>query len=291
MSRWRALPSLSMLRAFDATARAGSFAEAGRMLNVTQAAVAQAVRGLEAELGVPLVQRAGRTAAPTAAGAALARALDEGFGRLEQGVAALREAEAGRVVRTCTTTFIAEAHVMPRLPGFWALHPGIEVALTPRPDPRDPAREGFDLAICAMTEGRDEPGPVGEVRPLCRSPVVAVCAPSLLAGGRSAQDLPWLIRAGDPADLADLAAAGLDPDRLRRVELGSPHLEMAACRQGLGAAAATEIICHADLEAGRLVRLPLTGLPVVSYMLVLPHGPRRAAVETFAGWLQGVFLE
>ncbi|NJS38566.1 MAG: LysR family transcriptional regulator, partial [Rhodobacteraceae bacterium] len=58
MSRWRDLPSLSSLRAFDATARQGSFAEAGRVLNVTHAAVTQAVRGLEAELGVALVRRA-----------------------------------------------------------------------------------------------------------------------------------------------------------------------------------------------------------------------------------------
>ena len=61
MSRWRDLPSLSLLRAFDATARHGGFTGAGRVLNVTHAAVTQAVRGLEAELGVVLVRREGRT--------------------------------------------------------------------------------------------------------------------------------------------------------------------------------------------------------------------------------------
>ena len=66
--RWRDLPSLSLLRAFDATARHGGFAGAGRALNVTHAAVTQAVRGLEAELGVVLVQRAGRTVALTEVG-------------------------------------------------------------------------------------------------------------------------------------------------------------------------------------------------------------------------------
>ncbi|MFN3280925.1 MAG: LysR family transcriptional regulator [Tabrizicola sp.] len=288
MSHWRDLPSLSMLRAFDATARAGSFAGAGRVLNVTHAAVTQAVRALEGELGVQLVRRAGRTVALTEAGAALARALDEGLGRVEAGIAALRQAEARRVVRVTTTTFIAETHVMPRLPEFWARHPGVEVALSPSPEKLDLAREGFDLAIRALSDGWEGTAEE-EIRPLCRSPVIAVCAPSLLATGLPPQDMPWVMGADRHLDLAEVAGTGLDPARLRRVEVGSPHLEMSACRQGLGAATATEIICRADLEAGRLVRLPLSGLPVVTYALVLPKGPRRPAVEAFAGWLATIF--
>ena len=286
--RWRDLPSLSALRAFDATARSGSFAEAGRMLNVTHAAVTQAVRGLEAELGMQLVRRAGRTVALTAAGERLAKALDDGFGAVEAGLQALREAEARRVVRVTTTTFIAETHVMPRLPEFWARHPGIEVAMSPSPSKVDLARDGFDMAIRALSEGWVE-GPDEEIRPLCRSQVIAVCAPSLAALGLHPQDMPWVIGTDRHWELAEVAGTGLDVSRLKRVEVGSPHLEMSACRQGLGAGTATEIICRADLEAGRLVRLPLSGLPVVTYAAVLPRGPRRATVDQFADWLATIF--
>lgn len=286
--RWRDLPSLSLLRAFDATARAGSFAEAGRVLNVTHAAVTQAVRALEADLGVQLVRRAGRTVALTGAGEALARSLAEGFGAIAAGVEALRQREARRIVRVTTTTFIAETHVMPRLPEFWARHPSVEVALSPSPARIDLERDGFDMAIRALSDGWEE-APGEEVRPLCRSPVIAVCAPSLLARGLHPQDMPWVMGADRHLDMAEVAGTGLDPDRLRRVEVGSPHLEMSACRQGLGAATATEIICRADLEAGRLVRLPLSGLPVVTYALVLPKGPRRPAVAAFADWLATIF--
>lgn len=289
MSRWRDLPSLSMLRAFDATARSGSFAEAGRVLNVTHAAVTQAVRGLEAELGVPLVRRAGRTVGLTGAGEKLARALDEGFGTVAAGIAALRQAEARRVLRVATTTFIAETHVMPRLPEFWARHPGIEVAMSPSPARADIHRDGFDLAIRALSEGWSEP-PGEEVRPLARIPLLAVCAPSLVARGRAdLQALPWIIGGDSPWDTDQLSATGIDPSRLNRVQVGSPHLEMSACRQGLGAMLATEIICRADLEAGRLVRLPLEGLPVVTYAVILPKGPRRPAVDAFADWLATIF--
>lgn len=286
--RWRDLPSLSMLRAFDATARAGSFAEAGRALNVTHAAVTQAVRALEGELGVPLVRRAGRTVALTEAGAVLARALDEGFGRLEAGIVALRQAETRRVVRVTTTTFIAEAHVMPRVPEFWARHPGVEVAISPDPTKQNFAQGGFDMAIRALADGWAE-DPDLEIRPLCRSQVLAVCAPGLAASGLDPQDMPWVIGADSSWEMVEIARTGLDVSNLKLVELGSPHLEMSACRQGLGAATATEIICRADLEAGRLVRLPLTGLPEVTYALVLPKGPRRPAVEAFADWLATIF--
>lgn len=288
MSRWRDLPSLSSLRAFDATARSGSFAEAGRVLNVTHAAVTQAVRGLEAELALQLVRRSGRTVALTEAGERLARALDEGFGAVATGIAALREAEARRVVRVTTTTYIAETHVMPRLPDFWARHPGIEVALSPSPSKIDLRRDGFDMAIRALSDGWTEAAEE-EIRPLCRSQVIAVCAPSLAARGLPPQDMPWVIGNENHWELAEVAGTGLDVTRLKRVEVGSPHLELQACRQGLGAGTATEIICRADLEAGRLVELPLGGLPIVTYAVVLPRGPRRPAVDAFADWLAMIF--
>jgi LysR family transcriptional regulator, glycine cleavage system transcriptional activator len=288
MSRWRDLPSLSLLRAFDATARQGSFAEAGRALNVTHAAVTQAVRGLEAELGVQLVRRSGRTVALTEDGSALARALEAGFDTIEGGIADLRQTEARRVVRVTTTTFIAETHIMPRLPDFWARHPGVEVAMSPNPSREDFVKGGFDMAIRALADGWAE-SPDEEIRPLCRSQVLAVCAPRLAASGLDPQDMPWVIGADSAWELGEVARTGLDVTRLKLVELGSPHLEMSACRQGLGAGTATEIICRADLEAGRLVVLPLQGLPEVTYAVVLPRGPRRAAVEAFAGWLASIF--
>ena len=288
MSRWRDLPSLSSLRAFDATARHGSFAEAGRVLNVTHAAVTQAVRGLEGELGVQLVRRAGRKVSLTEAGDRLARSLDDGFGAMASGIAALREAEARRVVRVTTTTFIAETHVMPRLPEFWARHPGVEVAMSPSPTKVDLARDGFDMAIRALPSDWVE-GPDEDIRPLCQSQVIAVCAPSMAASGLHPQEMPWVVGTDRYWEFAEVAGTGLDIKRIKWVEMGSPHLELSACRQGLGAGTATEIICRADLEAGRLVKLPLTGLPLVTYAIVLPKGPRRPAVESFADWLATIF--
>jgi LysR family glycine cleavage system transcriptional activator len=276
------------LRAFDATAKHGSFAEAGRVLNVTHAAVTQAVRALEAELGVPLARRSGRTVALTEAGAQLAQSLDTGFGALAEGIAALRQREARRVLRVATTTFIAEVHVMPRLPEFWAKHPGVEVAMSPSPALADFERDGFDMAIRVLADGWTE-RPEQEVRLLKRTPIIAVAAPALARSGVSPQEIPWVMGADSPWEQEQLRHAGLDLDRLNRVKLGSPHLEMSATRQGLGAMLATEIICLPDLEAGRLEVLPVKGLPSVTYAVVLPKGPRRPAVDQFADWLATIF--
>jgi LysR family transcriptional regulator, glycine cleavage system transcriptional activator len=288
VSRWRDLPSLSLLRAFDATAKHGSFAGAGRVLNVTHAAVTQAVRALEAELGVQLVRRAGRTVALTEAGAQLAQSLDAGFGALAEGIAGLRQRESRRVLRVATTTFIAEVHVMPRLPGFWAKHAGVEVAMSPSPALAEFERDGFDMAIRVLADGWTE-RPDQEVRLLKRTPVIAVAAPALARSGLSMQEMPWVMGADSPWEHEQLRHAGLDLDRLNRVKLGSPHLEMSAARQGLGAMLATEIICLPDLEAGRLEVLPVNGLPSVTYAVVLPKGPRRPAVDQFADWLATIF--
>ena len=91
---WRHLPSLSALRAFEATARLDGFSAAARALNVTPAAVAQQVRGLEADLGVALVIRQGRGLVLTPEGARLSAALAEGFSTIAGGIDALRHDEA-----------------------------------------------------------------------------------------------------------------------------------------------------------------------------------------------------
>jgi DNA-binding transcriptional LysR family regulator len=58
----------TFLQTFLLTVDTGSMAEAARRLDLTPAAVAQQIRSLEQDLGVPLVSRAGKTVRPTEAG-------------------------------------------------------------------------------------------------------------------------------------------------------------------------------------------------------------------------------
>ncbi|TPE48979.1 LysR family transcriptional regulator [Amaricoccus solimangrovi] len=59
------------LETFVAVVEHGSLAEAARRLGVTPAAVAQRMRALEAEIGAPLILRAGRQVRPSDAGRAI----------------------------------------------------------------------------------------------------------------------------------------------------------------------------------------------------------------------------
>ena len=96
---WTKIPPLNSLRAFSALAAAGTYAQAGRILNVTHAAVRQQVRQLEEHLQVTLVDRAGRGMVLTEEGRMLARELDAGFGRIARATETLRFAGASRPLR------------------------------------------------------------------------------------------------------------------------------------------------------------------------------------------------
>ena len=284
MSRWRDLPSLAMLRAFDATARHGGFAGAGRVLNVTHAAVTQQVRALEAELGVALVRRAGRTVSLTEAGARLAKTLGEGFGTIASGIEALRQAETRRVLRVATTAFIGQALILPRLAEFWAAHPGIEVAMTPGFETVDILAEGYDLAI----RGWRTEGPGIETMHLARTRWVVAGAPSLLGEGPAdVRTLPWI--ATDEGVLAILREAGIELAPSQRVNVGSHYLEISAAVTGLGLTLATEAIIRAELASGQLREVPVPGLPEAHYYATMPGGPRRAATQAFVDWVRTLF--
>lgn len=61
-------PPLSALRGFEAAARLGSFHQAAEELHLTQSAISQQIRSLEAFLEQPLFFRTGRSVALTDAG-------------------------------------------------------------------------------------------------------------------------------------------------------------------------------------------------------------------------------
>ncbi len=283
-TRWRNLPSLSSLRAFDATARHGGFTGAGRVLNVTHAAVTQQVRALEAELGVPLVRRTGRCVSLTEAGQRLAQTLGDGFGAISTGIEELRRSEERKPLRVATTAFIAQALILPRLPEFWASHPGIEVAMTPGFTTIDILADGYDLAIRGwQTEG---PGIVTEH--LAQTRWVVAGAPSLLGEGPvDVRTLPWIVPEAGLLDI--LRQAGIDPDPSKRVTVGSTYLEISAAVLGLGLTLATEAIIRAELASGQLREVDVPGFPETHYYATMPSGPRRAATEAFVGWVRTLF--
>ena len=203
-------------------ARAGSLSGAARTLGLTQPAVAQQVRALEAEAGTPLVLRAGRGVALTEAGRLLVGHADAVADRLaaaEQELGALSGLAAATVRLAAFPT--AAAVLLPDV--LVALRdrvPGLQVRFQEQQPPEAEAalRAGeVDLAVVFRHERDREDVPGDLLRlPLLQHPVVVV-VPADAPPTRSLADLadaPWV--AGCPRCRVHLLrcarAAGFVPD-------------------------------------------------------------------------------
>ena len=286
---WRSIPSLLALRAFEAAARTGSYTRAATELNVTHAAIAQHVRKLEDHFGQSLLDRAGRGMAPTEAGAQLARALTEGFGTIAQGVADLARSDGTRPLAITTTYTLTETWLMPRLPGFWASHPGIQLAITPSTEAVDLRRAGFDFGI-RFGKGH-WPGLTAEL--LLAAQNIVVAAPHLVGDRRPGHladfaDLTWISDALYPESQRWLAAQGIDPDSLKWQLLPMGSFILPALRAGGGVAVMPRAIVLDDVREGRLQVIhdtpDTTGEP--AYYLVSHDGPRHPGAAIFRRWLK-----
>ncbi|EPC03046.1 hypothetical protein L861_22315 [Litchfieldella anticariensis FP35 = DSM 16096] len=120
---------LSQLRAFEAAARHRSFKQAAEELAVTPAAISHQVRELESLLGIPLFERRTRQVVPTAAAEYLYPVLRRGFDDFSNALETLRErATPNSATLSCTPAF-ASQWLLPRLAGFHARHPDIDLRI------------------------------------------------------------------------------------------------------------------------------------------------------------------
>jgi len=171
------LPSLDLLKGFEAVARHLSFTKAAAELFVTQSAVSRQVKQLEDHLGVRLFERRTRAVVLTEAGYLYYRELApllKQLGDVTQKIAAARAVQSVRV--TATLTF-SSLWLVPRLGSFQEKHPDMHVHVVADNVVRDLVRDDFDVAIryCAKADaGADAIELFGER-------LTPVCSPRLLA--------------------------------------------------------------------------------------------------------------
>jgi DNA-binding transcriptional LysR family regulator len=140
---------LDDLLAFIAVARERSFTRAAAKLGVSQSALSQTLRGLEARLGLRLLTRTTRSVAPTEAGERLFRAVGPRLDEIDAELAALselRERPAGTVRITATENAVASV-LWPALERLLPNYPDIKVEIAIDYGLTDIVAERFDAGV------------------------------------------------------------------------------------------------------------------------------------------------
>lgn len=141
--------ALDDVTAFVAVARAGGFRDAARASGVSASSLSEAVRRLEARLGVRLLNRTTRSVAPTEAGARLFERLGPALRDIDSAltmVDSFRDRPAGTL--RLNVPGVAARLVLPRIvPRFLAAYPDIRLEVTAEDRRVDILAAGFDAGI------------------------------------------------------------------------------------------------------------------------------------------------
>ena len=140
---------LDDLRALVAVARERSFTKAAAKLGVSQSALSQTIRHLEASLGVRLLMRTTRSVAPTEAGERLLHTVEPRFEEIDTELAAvveLREKPAG-TIRITATEYAIQSVLMPKLTRILRDYPDIKVELIVDYGLTDIVSERYDAGV------------------------------------------------------------------------------------------------------------------------------------------------
>jgi DNA-binding transcriptional LysR family regulator len=282
--------SLNDLTAFVAVARARSFTKAAAQLGVSQPALSQTVRALEARLGVRLLARTTRSVSPTEAGERLLNAVGPRFEEVEAGLASLAELR-GRPAGTVRIT--ADEHAAGTV--LWSAlrrvlpeHPEIKVEVVVDYGLTDIVAERFDAGV--RLGGMVAKGMVAvRIAPDMR--MAAVAAPAYLAG-RTPPERPEDLTGHTCINLRlptqgslyawEFEKAGREV-RVRvegQLVFNTVALVQEAALAGFGIAYLPQDQVQAHLDRGELIRMLADWCPPFpGYHLYYPSRRRQRAFE------------
>jgi LysR family glycine cleavage system transcriptional activator len=263
VSAMRRLPFLNGIKAFEAAARTGSFAQAAGELAVTPAAISRLVRLLEERMGLSLFQRKPNGLVLTPAGRTYQAGLTQIFDALAHLTAQVTTLGSPSVTVGVGPTF-AIRWLIPRLASFYSEHPGVEVRITTGGAAAPFAPDW----TCGISLGDGHwPGLVTE--PMFAPDLVPVCTPQLAKQLKKPSDLSRanVLRV---AHASDDWPRWLDAAGVKRFPLNGPQFEfygqaLQAAVDGVGVAMGLRPYIDDDLAARRLI---------APFKLSVPKGAR-----------------
>jgi LysR family glycine cleavage system transcriptional activator len=287
------LPPLNAVRAFEAAARHLSITLAAGELSVTPGAVSRQIQSLESFLGFALLERGHRQVSLTRKGADYFAAATKAVDILREATRRAKRRSQRKQLKVRAYTTFAMRWLIPRLSGFHAAHPDVEVQLAASLDPVDFKKEDLDAAI-RLGDGHWSGCKTYRLVANILSPVAS---PSLLAKGprlskpedlRHHTLLHSIARPDDWSHWLHVAGASAKVDARAGMTYESSAMAYAAAVEGQGLAMAQLFLVESDLRDGKLAmpfRKTVDMGEYTYYLLTPSHRPESASMRQFREWL------
>lgn len=256
------LPSFFALQALAAAVRQGGYSAAARELAVTQGAISQQIRKLEADLGARLFHRRGNDMVPTPQAARLAAEVATALAGLQRAVGDFTAAAEREPLVLSVDGRFGNRWLAPKLPRLLADPAGERLDIRVEDRVANFTTDGVDVGV---RFGRGD-WPALTCRRLTSDRFYVVCTPQFAArhGISEARDLlaAPLIHASDRPWSMLFERHQLRAPAPEGPLLNDSLLALDAVARGVGAAIVRSSMVEDDLTAGRLVRPIPDSLPL-----------------------------
>ncbi|MDE1182587.1 transcriptional regulator GcvA [Paraburkholderia sp.] len=293
------LPPLNWLRAFESSARHLNFTHAATELNLTQAAVSQQVKGLEAQLGAALFKRLPRGIELTEAGLAYLPVVHQAIERLAAATAEIFGQGHKRLLTVRVSLVFYTQWLATRLPEFRRRHPDVNLRITSNIWGGDSSVTDSEADL-EIRYGHGEWSGL-RVERLTWDTLLPVCSPTLPLSDAplsSPRDLAhyellhvlgyeegwgyWLKKAGAPK-----------VDSSKGMQFDTLISALKAAELGQGVALARSSLVEHMLEGGQLIAPLLPHLPTQEafHLVYEPHSLVNPQCAAFVVWLTEIAQE
>lgn len=284
------LPPLYAVLCFAAVGRKSSVKLAAEELHVSPAAVSQQIAKLEKTLGIQLLIRSTRKVELTEAGKMYFREVEPALRRIADATQRVTRAPERLAITVSCTVGFAMQWLLPRLPGFQALEPGVDVRINTTNRLVNLLTEEIDFAI------RHGSGTYAglEAERLINDRLHPVCSPSLLPEGA---------RLSAPVDLAgfpllhdehrrdwvmwlrSVGADNVDPDRGPIFVESKGAIDAAVAGQGI--ALMRKSMVRDEISSGKLIIPFHTAIetPIAYYLVYDRTVLLQKHAERFRKWI------
>ncbi|GGO53949.1 transcriptional regulator, LysR family [Roseovarius pacificus] len=292
----RHMPSMRILRAFEATARHRSFTRAATELNLTQSAVSHQIRKLEELLGVQLLERGHNTITLTEAGGDYLSSARNALTEIQVATDRAIDRQRGDILTiACLGTFALKV-LFPNLNSFIQQHPeiGLRVRTIVAHEQEAVSVQDYDVSI---QYGVRTDWPELEALKIVDEQLFPVCSPLIGSELQTLSDLQrqTIIRTASPLILRDdwplwLEKAGIPNNRFAaEINCDLLYPSYQAAIEGLGVAMGRSAVVKNDLQSGRLVEpfdIRLTS-SLGYYLVMAPQYLELEKVKIFNKWALG----